>query len=238
MACKDTYTGIGMEIISGIYRITNRWNGDFYIGRSKDIYWRFYQHRRSLRRGCHVNKKLQKAWNRYGEIEFEFDIIIKCAVEESKLLERTEIKKWWNRRCLYNIGKNHDGNQPRGVSCFDDDGEIVLSFSSLGNASRRFNVDTSAISMACRGAGGARKIANYFWAYKGEEPVIRNKFPDPKMRMVIGWKKETGECVGFFESAEEAGRILKLPKTKHIACVCRGRRKSTYGYVFRYADSE
>jgi len=62
-------------MISGIYKITNVETHRFYIGSSKNIDGRWVEHRRNLNDGCHVNQKLQNAWNLYGEGKFRFDVI-------------------------------------------------------------------------------------------------------------------------------------------------------------------
>ena len=65
--------------ICGVYKITNTVNGKFYVGSSKDIYNRWYQHESSLNDGVHGNAHLQKAWNKYGgKYNFKFEIIEEC----------------------------------------------------------------------------------------------------------------------------------------------------------------
>lgn len=63
------------EIISGIYSITNKIDGKFYIGSSKNLHKRWMTHRSELRRNHHCNQHLQSAWNKYGEENFEFLIL-------------------------------------------------------------------------------------------------------------------------------------------------------------------
>ena len=68
----------------GIYMILNKVNGKIYIGKAIDIErMRWEQHKRRLRDNKHDNKHLQNAWNKYGEINFEFSILLEC--EESQL---------------------------------------------------------------------------------------------------------------------------------------------------------
>ena len=49
------------EIISGIYKITNKVDGKFYIGSSKNLHKRWLSHRSELRRNHHCNQHLQSA---------------------------------------------------------------------------------------------------------------------------------------------------------------------------------
>lgn len=73
---------------TGIYKITNKHNGKFYIGSSKQIERRWWEHQNDLNKNKHVNHKLQTAWNHYGSNEFEFTIIED--VEDSQLLIREQ----------------------------------------------------------------------------------------------------------------------------------------------------
>lgn len=66
----------------GIYKITNIINGHIYIGLSRNIKKRFYHHKYNLKKGIHENDYLQKAWNKYGESSFLFEIIEECKEEE------------------------------------------------------------------------------------------------------------------------------------------------------------
>lgn len=61
--------------ISGVYYILNKKNNKIYIGSSKHINRRFYEHKYFLNNHNHGNEHLQKAWNKYGEDNFEFGII-------------------------------------------------------------------------------------------------------------------------------------------------------------------
>lgn len=67
--------------ICGVYKITNIVNGKFYIGSSKDIKTRWYQHKKKLNSGTHGNYHLQNAWILYGSDNFVFEILEECSAE-------------------------------------------------------------------------------------------------------------------------------------------------------------
>lgn len=67
--------------ICGVYKITNKKNSKFYIGSSKNIYYRWEQHISKLNSGIHDNTHLQNSWNKYGESNFIFEIIEECSPE-------------------------------------------------------------------------------------------------------------------------------------------------------------
>lgn len=59
----------------GIYQIRNLINNKVYIGSSINIETRIKVHKRTLRSGNHINIILQKAYNKYGENQFEYEIL-------------------------------------------------------------------------------------------------------------------------------------------------------------------
>lgn len=71
--------------ICAVYRIDCKANNKFYIGSSKNLTKRFYDHRYQLRYNLHLNKHLQNAWNKYGEDSFSFSII-ETVTSENQLL--------------------------------------------------------------------------------------------------------------------------------------------------------
>lgn len=74
--------------LSGVYIITNTVNGNRYIGSSVDLHRRWVTHLRELRKGTHGNVKLQRAWDKYGESNFEFSIILLCSKSDTLLNEQ------------------------------------------------------------------------------------------------------------------------------------------------------
>lgn len=70
-----------MTIKSGIYKITNSVNGKVYIGSSTRLHLRGKEHFRNLVAGTHVNIKLQRAWLKYGEAAFTYEIVELVDVE-------------------------------------------------------------------------------------------------------------------------------------------------------------
>jgi group I intron endonuclease len=88
---------------SGIYKITNIINGNFYIGSSSNIQKRRQKHFRYLRNGRHENKHLQNAFSKYGELAFVFEII--KYVEQSRLLEEEQLllNEHFGKPYFYNI---------------------------------------------------------------------------------------------------------------------------------------
>lgn len=98
------------KVISGIYIILNKITKLYYLGSSKKLVFRKYQHFENLKKNKHVNRYLQNAWNKYGEQNFEF-IIIEPTIE---LLEREQyyldMFTPYKKGVGYNIEKTVSGN--------------------------------------------------------------------------------------------------------------------------------
>lgn len=60
---------------SGIYIIANTESDKFYIGSSVNLRKRWADHKSSLRGGQHRNSHLQHAWDKYGEVVFNFGVL-------------------------------------------------------------------------------------------------------------------------------------------------------------------
>ena len=82
--------------MKGIYAIINKRNNKKYIGESMDISRRWEEHKRDLNLNCHHNYKLQNDWNKFGEDNFEFRVLITLSpnidVMEKYILLYTESK--------------------------------------------------------------------------------------------------------------------------------------------------
>lgn len=59
---------------SGIYKITCTANGKIYIGSAANLRKRKSDHFRELGQNVHHNPHLQRAWNKYGEAAFIFEV--------------------------------------------------------------------------------------------------------------------------------------------------------------------
>lgn len=77
-----------MDTQSGIYQITNRQNGNRYVGSAMNLSRRWILHVRRLNDKKHHCHHLQAAWNLYGCDCFSFSVIEYCDID--KLIEREQ----------------------------------------------------------------------------------------------------------------------------------------------------
>lgn len=88
----------------GIYEIRNTINNKRYIGSSKMLSRRLYQHKHYLIKGIHPNKYLQSAWNKYSPESFIFKQLIECKETDLDFYEDLIIKGY--RSNLKEFGYN------------------------------------------------------------------------------------------------------------------------------------
>jgi group I intron endonuclease len=94
----------------GVYKISNILSGRYYIGYSTNINRRFTVHRSKLKKNCHDNIFLQRAYNLDGEDKFKYEIIHKCDTEEeAKEIELQYLTDLNIRNIIYNLNFNNSG---------------------------------------------------------------------------------------------------------------------------------
>ena len=76
--------------IVGVYSIEHI-SGKRYIGSSTNLKRRNKQHVRALRSGRHINSHLQSAWNKYGDDEFTFSVLLLCEIKDMLFYEQRAI---------------------------------------------------------------------------------------------------------------------------------------------------
>lgn len=92
-----------------VYRIVNKVTNHCYVGSSAYVMSRKSKHMQALRRNAHENLHLQRAWNKYGEGAFVFEVLERC--ERDVCFEREQY--WINTLCpQYNIRKTADPKGP------------------------------------------------------------------------------------------------------------------------------
>ena len=98
----------------GIYKITNKINGNIYIGLSVDIYrrWQSHKQRYDKKSDKEYNKVLYKAFRKYGIENFTFEIIEECALEQLREREKYWIAYYDSYHNVYNATPGGDGILP------------------------------------------------------------------------------------------------------------------------------
>lgn len=90
--------------MAAIYRIRNIVNGHFYVGSSVRVRVRFQTHRRQLRKGAHHCPPLQRAWAKYGEEAFKFEVVEDVPQEHLLAAEGRWLAEHHGMPQCYNVG--------------------------------------------------------------------------------------------------------------------------------------
>lgn len=173
--------------VCGVYKITNLINGKIYIGSSKNLRNRLWEHRALLRHNKHQNAHLQNAWNKYGEINFDYAILEKCNIEDQYTREQYYIDKYkpeYNivpevnktpiteesirkhsatKKKLFAEGKLIPNNCTK-IYMYDLEGNFITRFNSEAEASRETGIFISLIEKNLSGEN--RRCHNYMFRYE------------------------------------------------------------------------
>lgn len=187
---------------SGIYRIVI--NKKSYVGSSINLLSRLREHLYDLEKSIHKNKKIQNAYNKYGDPYFS--IIEQC--QENDLLDREEF--FYNIEGYYNLcapsGKKN--TQSKKVYKFDPEGNLLDTYFSASEAARVNNLSSAAgITVAC--AKCTHYASGFLWSYTEDRPKRNNK----AFRSVYLYDLD-GSYVGEFCSFRECCRYIVKVRDK------------------------
>lgn len=98
-----------MEKECGIYIYRNRINGKVYVGKSNDLYKRHQDHMRYLMAGTDPCIKLNRAWQKYGADNFEYEVVCYCAEDELNEKEKYYVSLYNSLNDGYNCTAGGDG---------------------------------------------------------------------------------------------------------------------------------
>lgn len=179
--------------LSGIYKITNLINNKSYIGSAVNLKLRLQNHYYELNKGTHSNKYLLRSFNKYGEDNFNVEIIEIFEKIDYKLLlklEKEYIIYFDTLNSGYNLildnssffvkmnkSKKHiDENKKRqSIPVYAiniNNNKIEYEFESVSEASLFFKTSSSNISRVCKGL--LNYIKGYNFCYQSEYDKNKN----------------------------------------------------------------
>ena len=209
-----------------IYKITNDINQKVYIGKTeRSIEERFKEHCRTYRQERCEKRSLYAAMKKYGTEHFHVELI-----EETDNPEERE--QYWIK--FYNSYGSTGYNATMGGDSkkYIDYDEIVRIYQEIQNVKKTAEVtghDPGWISQILKNKG--IKIAS------------PQEVGQTLSKSIAQYTKDTHEFLQTFNSTADAARwcyenkkcpILSSGVRGHIAQVANGKRKSAYGYVWKY----
>lgn len=212
------------EKISGIYCIENLVNGKKYIGKSVNISKRWSEHKRALKSNQHYNKHLQKAWNKYGELNFKFSVIKYCNTEEElNNFEMYYINKFNTINSQYGYNITSGGEGAIGYHHTEEIKKYISTIQTGRLLSENWRKNISSAHKD-RIKNGLMPKTEHF-----------EKYNEEKSRPINCYDKNTGKYIETFESIQEASRKLSLEAT-NISKVIQRQYKYCGNYYFSDSD--
>jgi len=225
----------------GIYMIQNTINSKFYIGSSANLRKRCIAHTSLLDRGKHQNVHLQRAWNKNGNSNFQFTVLIHVKHEEELLSAEQDAINTMNPD--YNIAIDA-GAPTRGLKMSKETCKRLSDMrkgpGSYWYGKKRYPETIKKISDNRLGAPAWNKgIPNQ--AILGDNnpakrPEVREKIRQSKAKykrpvVRIDPINDTKEA---YDSIKKAALYNNLNHS-HITSCCSGNRKSHGGFHWQYA---
>lgn len=252
-----------MDKISGIYCIENKITNKKYIGKSVDIIKRWNEHKSLLNRNVHENTYLQHAWNKYGEYFFDFYILEECNKQELNEKEIMYISKYNTTNRMYGYNRTPGGTGGNTICTYSEEqlieykkrkSKILKGRHLVGENSPNAKLTNSQvieiIQMILDGKYDDEIAIKYNVSEKTINDIRNHKkwlhltdgIEFPKIKRRFNDRNETivqydldGNFICRYASLVDLKKTLGL-NTSLISQVCRGIRKTAYGYVFRFNE--
>lgn len=208
-----------------IYKVVNTITDEVYIGATtKSIEDRKIDHLQKSRKK--VGSYFQEAIGTYGPDAFTFEQI-DTATSSNELAEKE--KKYILEYNSKEQGYNSDagGGFKKVVYQFNEDGNLIASFSSLKEIESRLNYNKRRISNACTTATFYR---GSYWSYSQNNTF--KKATDSRKKEVLQLSIDGG-IIAKYGSVSEASRKTGISKTCISRC-CREERDSSGGFIWKY----
>lgn len=207
-----------------IYQITNDINGKIYIGKTeRTVEERWQEHQRNRDKESCKNRPLYRAMNKYGIEHFH----IKTLEETNNPEERETywIEQKQSFKYGYNATMGGDGKK------YIDYDLVVATYQELQNINEvagRLNISSDSVSKILK-------------SYK-VKVLNCGESAQKKVGKIVNQYDLQNNFISSFPSAKAAAEFLNKITTSsngassHISDVCRGKRKTAYGFIWKFAD--
>lgn len=209
-----------------IYQITNNINGKIYIGKTeRSIEERFREHCKDYLKRDLEKRPLYSAMKKYGVEHFHIELI-----EETNNPEEREIY-WIEQKRSFKFGYNATlGGDGKRYLDYDLVIETYKQVQNQSEVARLLKISPDTVHNILI-ANNISIVSSYQVNAKYQGKIV-NQYD------------KQGNFIQSFTSAKAAadalGKTTTTSKgaTSHIADVCKGKRKTAYGFIWKYADAD
>ena len=220
---------------SGIYQIRNFINGKIYIGSAVNLYRRKYEHLYDLSSSTHHNIHLQRAFDKYGEQNFVFEIIEFCEPDVRYEIEQYWLDNFFGKDFCYN--KNPKADKPpvvnkRKIYCV----ELNKDFESIEQASKELNLNPPNINIALKDI--YKTSGGYHFLYEED----KSKFSKEELDILIKYKNKNFRPIiclddnNIYYNMEDICLKYNIKYPECIIRCCRNKNKTANMYHFMYLE--
>lgn len=207
-----------------VYKITNNVNGKIYIGQTnRSIEERFLEHKRDAFKERNKKRPLYDAMKKYGTDAFSIELV----EETDNPLEREKfwIEYFGSFKSGYNATIGGDGTP------YIDYDLVVSEYQQLKNqneVARKLKISSDTV----------RKILKIYKIKRVSHKEVVQK----ALGKIVNQYDLDGNFIQSFPSLKAAATSLgkitntSLGATSHISNVCKGKRKTAYGYKWKFAE--
>lgn len=241
--------------VGSIYKILNTVTGKFYIGSAKNIRIRRNEHFYRLRYNRHGNSKLQRSFNKHGELNFVLEIVE--VVKDEFLLSREQyfidlLKPEYNickiagrvtglvrtEEWKKKISQAHKGKK------ITEEHRRNLSLSHIGKppgnkgvpkseeAKRKISESkkgTPSWNKGIKTGRNEKQIAALTGRKRPQSDIDKNKKP------VLQIDKSSGLVIKTWDSGKEAGNQLGINSGNIASCCASNLYKTVGGFIWKHA---
>ena len=209
-----------------IYQITNDINDKIYIGKTvRSIQERFKEHCRDYLKREMENRPLYRAMKKYGIEHFHIELLEETDAPEER--ERFWIEEKGSFKHGYNATIGGDGKPYLDYELLI---EAYKQLQSLESVRRLYGCDTHYLS---------RILKQNNIQVKSNQQVNQEKFGKSVNQYDL-----QGNYLKTYIGLNDAARAVSKETTNlggaagHISDVCKGKRKTAYGFIWKFAEEE
>lgn len=202
-----------------IYQIQNKLNNKIYVGKTLDsIEKRWSEHCQDYKKPRCEKRPLYEAMNKYGVENFEISMLEETTVDAINDKEIYWIELLGSFKNGYNATQGGDGTHYA-------DYDLIFSLFQNGKTNLEIQRITGYDGSTVTRALNLKGISEKERSSRGREKLEHS---------IVMIDKDSDKELKIFASLKQAYDFLGKEHSGHIAAVCKGKRKTAYGYKWKY----